>query len=161
MEGRQNWKSDMFRKNRNVIVIMLVRLCWEYLSLTKGHIFFLFFFFFAQFKSQPMLISRALRHDKFTWRTCYHSWHPHAFILGDERERVASERGRRVRGRMSMKGGDFSISYSSRRRKCKRTARYPLGEGREEGASSSLLVPQNRAQVKRRSKKLLHANQAA
>lgn len=110
----------MFRKKRNMIVIILARLCWEYWSLTERWISF----FLAQFKSQPTLISRALRRDKFTWRTCYHSWHPHAFILGDERERVASERGRRVRGRMSMKGGDFSISYSSRRRKCKRTVRY-------------------------------------
>lgn len=100
----------MFRKNRNMIVIILARLCWEYWSLTERWISF----FLAQFKSQPTLISRALRRDKFTWRTCYHSWHPHAFILGDERERVASKRGRRVRGRMSMKGGDFSISYSSR-----------------------------------------------
>lgn len=111
-----------------MIVIILARLYWEYWSLTERWISF----FFAQFKSQPTLISRALRRDKFTWRTCYHSWHPHAFILGDERERVANERGRRVRGRMSMKGGDFSISYSSRRHKCKRTVRYRWRKGEKE-----------------------------
>lgn len=93
--------------------------------------------FFAQFKSQPVLISRALRHDKFTRRTCYHSRHPHAFILGgggrervrrdgmedeqeDERKRETPDKSGRM---MSMKGEDFSISHSSRRYKCKRTVR--------------------------------------
>lgn len=148
----------MFQKNKNVIVIILTRVLR--ILIIEGWIF-LFFFLFARFKSQPALISRALRRDKFTWRTCYHSWHPHAFILGDERERVASERGRRVRGRMSMKGGDFSISYSSRRRKCKRTPRYCWGK-EEKRASSLLLALQNRAQVKLDWRKnATHTNQAA
>lgn len=97
-----------------------------------------FFFVFARFKSQPTLISRALRRDKFTRRTCYHSrGTPHAFILDGGEERVrrggageaAGSEGRREAGgrTVSMKGaGDFSISHSSRRYKCRRTARVRM-----------------------------------
>lgn len=101
-----------------------VRSASRILIIDRGAKFF--FFLFARFKSQPALISRALRRDKFTRRTCYHSRGTlTAFIHRRWQTREGCQRARAgirgIRGRMSMKGGDFSISYSplSPRYKCK------------------------------------------
>lgn len=84
MWDKNEWKVKKATSFEKTETLNDMNCKWENWSLIEV-------FFFAWFKSQPVLISRAFRRDKFTQRTCYHSWHPHAFILSSsgEWERVS------------------------------------------------------------------------